>query len=163
MSAHLKSRLDPDNVDPNGYSRREAELKTVVKIYNEILAHHPGLPIIVMGDFNGNASEFETEPEFLSLYKDTELRDVGALAQLGMGDRSTYYQVQRNALTESKQIDYAFLSPAAQSLLDLNSVNFYRYRDEFGLRSSPPTTIDAKLSLPSDHDPIFFAMNLELN
>ena len=32
---HLKSRLDPEKIDPGGYERRAAELKTAVQIYLE--------------------------------------------------------------------------------------------------------------------------------
>lgn len=154
--SHLKSRLDPDGIDPNGYERRMAELKTLVDVYLELESRFSGaVPIAVCGDFNGNASHSQTDPEFADLYDRTKLRDVCEIAQLPSDERSTYYQVGRSK-TEGRQIDFCFLSPKLTDLLDKNTVKVYRYLDANGLPADPPTTLDAKSLLPSDHYPIFF-------
>jgi len=159
LATHLKSRLDPNGYDPNGLMRREAELRTLIEIYKELEAKHgEELPIIVAGDFNGNASRFKTEAEFLPIYQSTQLKDVTELAGFEEGASSTFYQVGRNSKTEGKQLDYCFLNQRAQALLELSSVQIYRYRDHLGLEMDPPTTLDAKFHLPSDHYPLLFKL-----
>jgi len=159
LLAHLKSRLDPDGVDHNGYERRHAELKALLEIYQEFEQKFAGLvPIVVAGDFNGNASKRKTDSEFLAIYQTTQLQDVCDLAQLSDESCITYYQVGRNSKVEGKQIDYAFLSPAAARHLRKDTVNIYRYKDRFGAPLDPPSTLDAKGSLPSDHYPLVFLL-----
>jgi hypothetical protein len=156
---HLKSRLDPEGKDPNGYLRRKAELLALIEIYKQMQSKWNGqIPIVVAGDFNGNASEKNTDPEFIPLYQHTDLKDVCWLAQKSDDDRATYYQVSRNNRTEARQIDFAFLSPLAQKLLVPESVQVYRYRDHLGTPYSPPTSLDEKMRLPSDHYPLIFQL-----
>ena len=50
LLTHLKSRLDPEKIDPGGIERRAAELRTAVHIYNELRAEWPDTPIIFAGD-----------------------------------------------------------------------------------------------------------------
>lgn len=159
LSTHLKSRLDPEGIDPQGFQRRQAELKALVEIYQETSQKTKNaIPIVLAGDFNGNASLKDTDPEFETLIKDTDLQDVGELAKMAQEQRATYFQVSRNSRTEGRQLDYCFLSPAAQKKLAPESVQFYRYRNHLGLEMDPPTSLDTKQSLPSDHYPIFFSL-----
>jgi hypothetical protein len=159
LATHLKSRLDPNGFDPNGTQRREAELRTLIEIYQELETKFASqVPIVVAGDFNGNASRFNTDPEFQLLYKSTALKDIGELASLPQDKTCTYYQVGRNSKSEGRQLDYCFLSAGAQKFLDPSSVQFYRYKDHLGLEKDPPTTLDAKLHLPSDHYPLLFTL-----
>lgn len=159
MLAHLKSRLDPDNVDPNGSERRNAEARTLIEIYNELESKHQNrIPIVVAGDFNGNASAKNTDPEFTQLYQNTKLSDVLEIAQIPQENRYTYYQVGRNSNGDGRQIDFVFLSPKAAQFLDSKTVNVYRYKDPRGLPMDPPSSMDAKLQLPSDHYPIILQL-----
>lgn len=159
LATHLKSRLDPDGIDPSGFQRRQAELKTLLDIYQETedkLASK--IPVVVAGDFNGNAGSKQTDLEFQNLYAQTKLRDIAELGGLPAEKSHTYYQVNRPGKTEGKQLDYCFLSPLAQKFLEPKSVTFYRYKDHLGQELGPPNTIDAKLNLPSDHYPLFFTL-----
>ncbi len=159
LATHLKSRLDPNGYDPNGLQRREAELRTLIEIYNELQKKHgPDVPIVIAGDFNGNASRAKTETEFLPIYKNTQLKDITELAGFDEASSATFYQVSRNSKSEGKQLDYCFLSEKAQTLLNIASVKIYRYKDHLGFEMDPPTTLDAKLHLPSDHYPLIFVM-----
>jgi hypothetical protein len=159
LLTHLKSRLDPDGIDPNGFERRSAELKTLLEIYAEINSRQKEpVPMIVAGDFNGNASANQTDPEFLSIYQSTPLKDVCDLASLSSEKSATYYQVNRSSKAEGKQLDYAFLNPSAQSYLDKASVKVYRYKDDLGQEFDPPQSLDIKMSFPSDHYPLVFTL-----
>lgn len=159
LLTHLKSRLDPEGIDPFGFERRQAELHTLLEIYKELEAKFQGqVPIAVAGDLNGNASRFETDPEFKEIYTDTQLKDVCELAQFSLENSPTYYQVGRSSKVEGRQLDYCFLSPLLASLLDPASVQIYRYKDHLGQNFDPPTTLEAKMNLPSDHYPLVFSL-----
>jgi exonuclease III len=155
---HLKSPLDPERIDPMGFERRQAEAKTLVEIYKEIEGQHPNTPIIVAGDFNGNASPSGTDREFQFIYQTTAMQDILELSQRPVPERATYYQVRMGGKVEGKQIDYCFLSPAAAKHLKPGTAQVYRYKDEFGFAIDIPNTLDAKLNLPSDHYPLVFEL-----
>lgn len=156
LLTHLKSRLDPERIDPNGFERRQAELRTLLEIYKELEAVHPQVPVMIAGDFNGNASPIGTDEEFKDIYSTTQLKDVFEVAQLTAEKRATFYQVKSNSRTEGRQIDFVFLSPLLQQHLKVNSALVYRYKDEFGMEHGVPHNMEAKLRLPSDHYPIVF-------
>ncbi|WP_413612376.1 endonuclease/exonuclease/phosphatase family protein [Bdellovibrio sp. HCB-110] len=163
LLAHLKSRLDPERIDPNGFERRQAELRTLLEIYKELEIVHPDLPIVVAGDFNGNASLINTDEEFKDLYATTPLKDVLEVSALPQEARATFYQVRNGARADGRQIDFAFLSPNTQALLKPGSAYVHRYKDEFGMEHDIPRSMDAKLNLPSDHYPVVFEIeNLKL-
>lgn len=158
LLTHLKSRLDPENKDPNGYERRQAELKTLIDIYLELEDKFQGqVPIGILGDLNGNASSKNTDSEFKYIYENTKLRDVCELAQLEDEQRATFVQVNRNSSSEGKQIDYAFLSPSLQAFLDRASTHVYRYKGPLGTLDIP-TSLEEKMTLPSDHYPLIFKL-----
>ena len=158
LLTHLKSRLDPDHIDPNGFHRRQAEVLELVKIYHGLEKQFPGVPKIVAGDFNGLAQRLRHDVEFSPIYMSTDLMDVCELASMPEADRSTYFQVQRPGRIEGRQIDYALLSSTAKAYLDISSVSIYRYKDDQGLELDPPLTLEAKAQLPSDHYPILFSL-----
>lgn len=158
IMAHLKSQLDRDRIDPLGFERRQAEFKTLLQIYSELRDKHKNkVPIVVAGDFNGNASRTQTDPEFAEIYKSSNLMDVCELGAISGDQAKTYYQIHRTRV-EGKQLDYAFLSPEAQSFLKKDSVRVYRYLDPMGFPLDPPATLDAKGQLPSDHYPLVFEL-----
>ncbi|WP_413290768.1 endonuclease/exonuclease/phosphatase family protein [Bdellovibrio sp. HCB337] len=163
LLTHLKSRLDPESIDPGGFERRQAELLTLIDIYREFVEKHPDAPTMVVGDFNGNASITNTDEEFKPLYDKTELKDVLELTGVSSENRATFYQVRSTSRTEGRQIDFCFLAPKLASHLKEKSALVYRYKDEFGMDVGVPMTLDAKLKLPSDHYPIVFEIeNLKI-
>lgn len=164
LLTHLKSRRDPEKKDPNGFERRKAELKALVEIEQAIEKKHPSVPLVMAGDFNGNASSESPDEEFKPIYQHTALKDILELGQVSLVDRATYYQVKTMGKTEGRQIDFCFLNPPAAKLLKNNSCSVYRYKDEFGFKIDIPQNIDAKLQLPSDHYPLVFEFeNLPLD
>ncbi len=153
--AHLKSRLDPEGIDPNGFERRGAELKTLIEIYKELDTKFQGqVPIAVAGDFNGNARSQETDIEFSPIYQSSDLKDVCELAGFSNEDSSTFYQVGRSSKPDGKQLDYCFLSAKLAAYLDPSTVKVIRYKGHLGMPVDPPTSLDAKMALPSDHYPL---------
>ncbi len=158
LLTHLKSRLDREGIDPNGFERRQAELKTLLEIYKELEVAFPDVPILVAGDFNGNATKVNTDTEFQVLYKDTPLLDVLEVGNIPQDQRATFYHVRSGARTDGRQIDFAFLTPLVSQLLKPGSAKVYRYKDEFGMEQGIPLSLDIKSSLPSDHYPIVFEL-----
>ena len=156
LLAHLKSRLDPEKKDPNGFEKRKAELSTLVQIYQECTEKNPTIPILICGDFNGNASSIDTDEEFKPIYEKTELKDVLEISAVPPEYRATFYFVKTNGRSEGRQIDYCFLNPNASQHLKAGSAKVYRYKDEFEFAIDAPQNLDAKLKLPSDHYPIVF-------
>jgi endonuclease/exonuclease/phosphatase family metal-dependent hydrolase len=163
LLTHLKSRLDPEGIDPGGFERRQAELLTLLEIYKEFSEKHPQTPIMAVGDFNGNASSTNTDEEFKPLHEKTDLKDVLELMGLSLENRATFYQVRSNNRTEGRQIDFCFLSSLLAKHLKEKSGSVCRYKDDFGMNLGIPMTLDAKLRLPSDHYPIVFEIeNLKI-
>ncbi len=156
MLTHLKSQLDRDRIDPAGFERRQAELKTLVDIYVELSARHPQIPVAVCGDFNGSARKSNLDPEFKYLYENSDLVELTEWAGKAEIDSATFYQVGRSPNPEGRQIDYCFSNPELLQYVDRSSVHTVRFKDLRGQIMDPPTTIDAKLLLPSDHYPVFF-------
>lgn len=156
LLAHLKSRLDPERIDPNGFERRQAELRTLLEIYRELEIVHPDVPILVAGDFNGNASLINTDEEFKDIYTQTPLKDIFEVMGLPTEARATFYQVRNGQRVEGRQIDFAFLSPTLQKLIKPGSAHVHKFKDEFGMERDVPRTMDAKSHFPSDHNPIVF-------
>lgn len=164
LLTHLKSRLDPDRIDPGGFERRQAEFRTVLEIYGELSEKFPQIPIALCGDLNGNASRNQTAEEFQTLYKTTDLEDVLELAQVPQTDRGTFYQVRTGGRSEGRQIDFCLLNQASKSLLAPGTAKVYRWRDNLGLELAPPRTLEQKLLLPSDHYPVIFTLqNISLS
>ena len=128
MLSHLKSRLDHDGIDPQGFQRRKAELETYLQLYKETSVRFPKTPILVAGDFNGNAGRQQTDEEFRKIYSETDLEDVLELAKIPQELRATFYQIRHSGKADGFEID-------------------------------TPQSIDAKLSLPSDHYPVIFELD----
>ncbi len=163
LLTHLKSRLDPERIDPGGVERRSAELRTAVDLYKEICGHHPHVPVLFAGDMNGFAGFPATDLEFAAIYDETDLQDVLEVAGIELEQRATFYQIKNGAKVDAKQIDYCFLPARLKMNLKRESAKVYRYKDEFGFALDTPRTLEHKSRLPSDHYPLFFTLeNLKI-
>lgn len=158
LLTHLKSRLDPEKIDPGGTEKRGAELKAVVNIYKNIRQQMPDIPVILAGDMNGYAGQPNPDPEFSLLYNETDLKDVLEVSQINSERRFTFYQIKSGGRSEGKQIDYCFLSPELHPCVIHTETSVYQYKDEFGFAIDRPKTMEEKSRLPSDHYPIFFTL-----
>ena len=158
LLTHLKSRLDPERIDPGGTERRTAELKTVVSIYKELETQYPNTAIMICGDLNGFAGKPNPDTEFMPIYEQTDLQDVFEVAGLSIYKRTTFYQIRNGGKADGKQIDYCFIPKKIWHYLKLDECFVYLYKDRFGLTMDPPTTMEIKSNLPSDHYPLFFTL-----
>ncbi len=158
LLTHLKSRLDPERIDPGGAERRAAELKTAVAIYSELTEQFPETSVLLCGDLNGFAGKPATDPEFLPIYAQTDLQDIFEVAGLSVDKRSTFYQIKNGAKVDGRQIDYCFIPKKIWPNLRVENSGVYLYKDKFGLAMDPPTTMESKYLLPSDHYPLFFTL-----
>lgn len=158
LLTHLKSRLDPERIDPGGSERRSAELRTCLNIYSELKSENPSVPIIFSGDMNGFAGRPNTDSEFLPIYNETDLVDVLELAEVPIEKRASFYQIKNGGRSEGKQIDYCFLSDNLKNQVIKTSAYVFRYKDEFNFEIDPPKTLEDKGKLASDHYPIFFEL-----
>lgn len=155
LLVHLKSKLDPDGIDPEGRERRAAELRTVVEIYRDLRREFgDALPIIVGGDFNGIVRRDGGEKEFAPLFEQTDLENVFTV--LGRTEEQAMTQIQFNRTGQSTllQIDYIFVGKNLQSLLVPEETFAFRYRSELGVELALPQTYDQRLMMPSDHYPV---------
>lgn len=158
LLTHLKSRLDPERIDPGGLERRSAELRTAVDIYKEIRTLHPEVPVLFAGDMNGFAGASSTDAEFAAIYKETDLQDILEVANVSADKRSTFFQIKNGAKVDGKQIDFCFLPASLHPHLKAESALVYKFKDEFGFPLDTPRSIEDKARLPSDHYPLFFAL-----
>lgn len=157
LLVHLKSKLDPEGIDPAGKNRREAELKALINIYRELReGDTKGVPIIVTGDFNGCAKLSSRSEEFLEL-NTTDLESVTDILGFDEEKSATQLQFNRNSQLQHLQIDYIFISPELKSRLIAEATEVFRYRSDLQIALPLPTTLDQRLHLPSDHYPMVAA------
>lgn len=160
LLTHLKSKFDPDGIDPEGQVRRSAELLALLEIYQKTLKQHPQSLVIIAGDFNGKASLPDPDPEFKPIYEKTNLQDVLELASIPHYERYTHLTFLQDS-TIAKQLDYIFVPQELQKQLILNETYVYRYRDFSNCKEvMPPFSFQDRQKLPSDHYPLVTAFYL---
>lgn len=154
LLVHLKSKLDPDGIDPEGRGRREAEVRTLMGIYKEVRAEfQPAVPVIVAGDFNGCARRSQLAAEFAELGK-TDLQSVIDLAGHEGEKAATQIIFSRNGAISCMEIDFIFVSPELEPHLIREGVEVYRYRSDLRVPLPLPQTLEQRTYLPSDHYPV---------
>lgn len=159
LLVHLKSKWDRDGFDFNGVMRREAEVKALTEIYTQYKNTYPHIPIIIGGDFNGNASLHQTESEFTSIYAQTDLNDALEICQFPLKERTTFIQFNREGLRQLLQLDYQFISPHLLHHLDKENTGIIRFKspDNQSLIPFPERSFDRAI-LPSDHYPYLLTL-----
>lgn len=154
LLVHLKSKLDPDGIDPQGKERRTAEVKTLMDIYREIRAEYsPSIPTIVTGDFNGSARKAARGEEFSELEK-SDLESVIDIVGHDGELATTQIQFSRSSGVQFLQIDFLFVSPELKEHLISESVGVYRYKSDLKVSLPLPKTLEQRTYLPSDHYPV---------
>ncbi len=159
LLTHLKSKLDMKKDDYEGRSRRQVEMRGMLDLYLELEQKH-NVPIFLGGDFNGNATEFDTEQEFEQIYHLTELKDVCSWEQFPIEKRVSYFHFNRSGNRISSQLDYLFVPAKWKSLIVNGSVCFPHYRNLSGMPLPLPDGHEKKTILPSDHLPLLAIFKL---
>lgn len=154
LSVHLKSKLDPDGIDPEGKDRRTAEVVALAEIYSDVRKEFtPSVPVIVAGDFNGCAKRNQLAPEFQALAT-TDLESVMDILERDGEQTATQLQFGRGGQIQCLQIDYVFVSPELKPLLVPEACEVFRYRSELNVALPLPATLEQRLAMPSDHYPV---------
>lgn len=169
LLAHFKSKLDSEGLDPDGKDRRKAEVKTAVKIYNEVRTRYGReVPVLLGGDLNGTASGPHTEDEFKVITSETDLIDSLIAAGKSSEERITYVHVTLPRAHQKgpkrpnvyKQLDYIFVPKAWESRVVKEETYVYLYKDEEGIALNLPELRGYKQLLPSDHYPVVLTLDL---
>lgn len=159
LLVHLKSKLDPDGIDPEGKERRRAEVNTLVNIYREVRAEfNPPVPVIVSGDFNGCARKDRLSEEFAHLGT-TDLENVIEIIGQDGEQAATQIQFNRGGQIQCLQIDFIFISPDLKKHLVGEGVEVFRYHSDLNVPLPLPQTLDQRLYMPSDHYPVVALFN----
>ena len=151
LLVHIKSKLDIRKNDFEGRSRRVLEINALLDIYQDL--EKTGVPVLIGGDFNGHAGEKDTEEEFQSIYKRTDLKDIALLANIPEEERFSYVYFNRGGNRFVQQIDYLFISEKFAHLIEPLECYFPRYMSLQGSPLPVPRRMEQKNSLPSDHYP----------
>ena len=159
LLTHLKSKLDLDGWDFQGKGRREAELKTLVKIYNEIQSELKNkVPILIAGDFNGIAHKANFESEFKEIYDQTDLVELFDFLNFTDEQRCTQVQFSRDGSRHLLQLDYFFTSTSALNLIISEQCGVHRYKDQMNQELPLSRSLDERQQLPSDHFPLILTI-----
>ncbi len=160
LLVHLKSKLDKEGIDFNGSLRRQAELRMLVQTYNKRRAEFPGVPIIVAGDMNGGAQKQGHEPEFVDLYRQTDLQDILEIIEESADRRFSYFHFNRENVREASQLDFIFLPPELHPHVQKEESGIYLYRDQHGVILPYPQDTFQRYALPSDHYPVVTTLKI---
>jgi endonuclease/exonuclease/phosphatase family metal-dependent hydrolase len=162
LLTHLKSKLNPDNIDPEGKLRRAAELKTLVEIYNEVRKElGPQVPVVVTGDMNGIASKTNMEPEFAPIYDKTDLQELLELCEKPQEERYTQVQITPLGKQNFLQIDYIFVSPDLAEQVEKSQSGVHHFKNELGHKAPPPRNLEERNLLASDHYPTILTLKMK--
>jgi len=145
LLVHLKSRLDRDGIDPAGRDRRRAEFEALLKIADEVKSESGGtVPILLLGDFNGQVGGHGSDPEFSKLGSSPFVDVLSEKIPLWF-DRTTHVgglsRYRDSYVIVERQLDTFLLE---RKYLD-------RVQNIMVDRTARPLTLEEKLNLPSDH------------
>ncbi len=153
LLVHLKSGIDIAGVDPEGRVRHKAEFEALLAIALKLNEETGGeVPIVLAGDFNGQAGRRETAQEFRALYAATDYEDVLELAAVPIYERMTQFTFLKSSVM-AQQLDYIFLPRSLRACLKSAAVYRYKFRDDQSEMSLPASFRD-RSALPSDHYPV---------
>ncbi|WP_127717438.1 hypothetical protein [Halobacteriovorax sp. HLS] len=160
LGVHLKSHLDKEGIDFGGKLRRKAELEHLVSTYNILNKRYNGeVPIILLGDFNGNASLNNHDVEFKKIYEQDDLLDTLEIINEPQENRVSIHIFEKSGKDLSLQLDYIFLPKSLHHKVRPKESGIYNYKNDYGAPLPRPTSIYERYQLPSDHYPVVCTLN----
>jgi endonuclease/exonuclease/phosphatase family metal-dependent hydrolase len=165
LNTHLKSQWDRKGYDFRGEQRRKHEFSELLNIRDDRQVEFPDAHILLMGDFNGNASDINTDPEFKSIYQNEKLdyRDILSLLKLPKSQRCTFVAFHRTGKQLIHQLDYLFLPPALHNHIITEESGVYYYMNDQSAPLPIPGFKNQKQLLPSDHYPICVSLKIDVS
>lgn len=157
LAIHLKSQLDSEGKDWRGIKRRQAELSLVLQTWKILQNRSPDRPVIILGDFNGEISRGR-ENEFSQIFKKTPLRELQEILQTRPEDRITWMGYNQQKEVAHTQLDYLFIHPKFENIIDQEQSGIYRFRGENGTPLPLPQTPWQRHHFPSDHFPLVLTL-----
>lgn len=168
FGTHLKSKLDPELADFEGRGKREAEVKTLMRIAQTMYQHwQEKCPLIILGDFNGPAMNPTFGPEFKALWKKSAqssllFKDLLEVLNIPIEERYTFISVAnpaKNIPLRQEQLDYILLSEELVGRVVKDHSFIYKFKF-LGNTLPYPKTLTEKYRLPSDHYPLCLTLNI---
>lgn len=148
---HFKSRRDRKG-DPASVLKRTKEVEETVRAVEKFRAAHPGVPVIVAGDFNSNRDVEELRPFFDELglhdaHSEEHFRNKDEMGRV----THTYHPFDEEPV--HSEMDLILVDDLLKSRIF--GADIYRYRDyALGKPKPMPKTIDERNQNPSDHFPV---------
>mgnify|MGYP005641608161 CR=1 FL=1 len=164
LNTHLKSQWDRKGYDFRGANRRKHEFLELLNIRDDRQNEFPDSHILMMGDFNGNASDINTDQEFSAIYQKKELnyRDILSLLGLPKEQRCTFVAFHKSGKQLIHQLDYLFLPAKLHQSIIAEESGVYYYMNEQNSPIPLPGFKNQKQLLPSDHYPVCVSLRLEV-
>lgn len=160
LGVHLKSKWDKQGIDFEGRLRRRAELEFLIETYNILNHRYKGsVPIVITGDFNGNAVHEFHDEEFASIYRQTDLKDILEVIDWPHEERTTFIGFDRDHRPMPIQMDYLFLPPRLQAKVIPESSGVFHYLRPEGTPWPFPQSPWERHPMPSDHFPVVATIN----
>lgn len=146
---HLKSKRNGWN-DPGSQSRREMEITRSIEIKERLERLYPKVPIISVGDFNG---DLRSDPEFAPLWERGKMKDSFDLATklIPVEKRITHTFHPIKGPQVNSQLDGVLVSHAGQKPGFIRKSKIVGYFNVVGQKKQIPTTIEERDKNPSDH------------
>jgi hypothetical protein len=149
---HLKSKITSDFRDYNGNYVREAEIRTLVDLYQKHKAEF-NVPVIIGGDFN---SELLSSEQWH--IREAGLVDFHNVIESKSADRMTLTHFDADEKAHMFQYDFIFVPEQLVEHIDSARSFTYRYKGFYGIPELPPKTLKEKWALPSDHYPVVLTL-----
>ena len=154
LHTHLKSKLNLKGSDFEGRSQRQKEVNSIKNIVRKVRAKAHST-VMITGDLNGVIYKDNTEEELRPFAKNLGLRDALDHLDRQLFERASYIYYNKHGEEVLMQLDYCLLEDNLAGFLSQET----RILDFSGdSRTSFPKNRSEKMSLPSDHYPLFIEL-----
>ena len=152
---HAKSQKDRAG-DKRSRKLRTQQNKEIANIASKISSEFGQIPVLAAGDFNADLHKDESA-QVLS-HRMTDVFDL--LPRPPPRARRVTFSYFKNNIHNQNQLDGIVVHNP--NLIQVRRADVYRYRDEDGNEYPLPETIQERLELPSDHNPVWADVSIPL-